>query len=504
MKGGARRRRVSMVAAMLLAGGCRGEKTRPHEAPEGAGASGASVCDAVERESEMKRALEALLGEHFILKYAVSFEDHEEIAARAKRAGARADSFFEVPILLDAPRGAIAAVLDGRGDLERLAPYVVQGSLDDLGEDGIALDADLADRLGATIGSTADLFSADPSPTLGPVPEVPPLRARVAALFRFPGDSIHHYGERFALTKRSTAQKLAAPGATNITGVRIWSDGVDAAKPDRWSPSLSASAYRVMSMDELNGSALDGAATAIRAGCKDGLPPSPHRAEARSLPHACEVATGLTRAIPVLYSLFGALREAPPRAAELEGAAKAASASRIARRIEADAILVTTSSARSCGITGVDAADEASFEGLVARGSMRDVLDGESIALGEQLAASLGVDVGDEIFVRGRPMDRMDEPTSFRPRVGAIVRLPANAGHEMESLSAWMASKSLRIRLHLPEDATTSIVAWASDRVVFEEAMAKTAYLGKATVRGDHLRAVSERITRACRDRRAP
>lgn len=500
MRRSSTRAALATTLVALAVGGCRGDKKRSHEEP--VADADAPVCAALSREAAMKTALEALLGEYFVMKFAVSFDDHAEIAARARAAGGQAASFSEQPILVDGPNGAFSAVIDGRDDLERLRPYVVEGSFDRPEDEEVALGRELAKELGVSVGDSVELFPASSLLVVKPAAPATPMKARVAALLSFPGEELHHYGERFAFAKVSTAQRLVLGSENNITGVRIYAGGVDAAKPERWlSSDADRQSYRVMSMTELNGASLDWTAAAARAACQDGPPAASPRRAAVSVPHRCEVSTELRGASSVITRLLGALRVVPGRASEFEAAAKRASATSIRRRIDLDATIVTNLTARISSIFSVGAEDESAFEGLVSKGSIRDILDEGKVALGDRLAVRLGVEPGDEVFVRARRSGSDEEPTSFRVRVGALVKLPANAGHLLSDSTAWMSERTMRDQLRLAPDAATSVVAWASDPTAFQEALSNEGFFADSLFRESPMLDLTRLLEESCRAR---
>ncbi len=416
---------------------------------------GAPVCEAIAHEADAVRAEETLLGEYTILKFASFFDDHREVAALAKTAGARAESYFDAPALLDAETGARFVGVLGLEDVERVAPYLIEGSLADLGEDGVAIGDALAAAAKLRLGDSVRVFRTS---ELLAGAALPTANMRVAAIFALPGEALHHDGERLVLTRLSTAQRLAVSEREGISGLLVWSGDVPGAKPAQWLGATGhPGRFQVFEQAQARRELL---ATA-REACEAGLGPPSSSAETARAPRACDLPALIPGVAMSRGAVYGVARLQVPTAS-LEEVARTRSFSRVARRLETSASVVSASGARSIEVFGGEAADRKTLELMTLRGSVMETMDGGGIALSERLAGLLSVDVGDDVFVSVSAEDEAPRAPAFRARVGAVLSSSTVAAERVEFEIAWMSTSVLRERSGRPSDDTPIAVVWVA------------------------------------------
>ncbi|MFO0617065.1 MAG: hypothetical protein U0414_31000 [Polyangiaceae bacterium] len=426
----------------------------------------AALCVATTEDAGARAFFRAYLGDATVLKLSSSFEDHADVASLLVANGATsAEPFVTESALLETDRLSVPIVATGR-DLHALEPYVRTGALAQMGPGDVAIADSAAMRLGIGLGDRVTLVRGAPSFKLSLPRRARRGALRVAAILRFPGEAIHHYGDR---TIFLTLDGLRAVGvdpaavAMGIAAVEEETTGLrvsgDAKLAPAWTDALAkrGGLYRVATSTELADAGYELARTSAIAVCAPDAASGGTVAAATPRPDTlrpCDDMKDLDPSKDVRAALFGQGFVVDPDPTTVEAKALARGATHVDRGVVLDGAVASGAGIQLALIDAVGPARQETLARYVVRGDLSKLASSRGTALSADLAAALGVDVGSHVVVRATPDVASRETSSrvWRAPVVAIVRLPAEAVHRVGLEWVWADDAVIRSAWGLSSD----------------------------------------------------
>lgn len=453
-----------------------------------------ALCVATSEDAASRAFFRAYLGDAIVLKLSAMFEDHADVASLLVANGATsAEPFLTESALLETDRLSVPIVATG-GDLRALEPYVRAGTLAQMGPTDVAIAESAAIRLGVGRGGKVTLVRGE-----GAFQFSRPRKARrgvlrVAAILRFPGDAIHHYGDRTIFMTLDGLRSVGAaspiddptgltpPTRDETTGVRVTGDPK---LTPAWAELLekrsapSSSRYRLLAMAELADPGytlgLESAIAVCAPNARSGplLPATPRPDTLRP----CDDLAQLDASKEARAALFGHGYAIGPEAAAADEKAIAREATRVDRGVALSGAVASGAGIRFATIDALDARRRAILATHVVSGDLSKLAASRGVALSIDLAAALGLDVGGELVVHATQEASTATSTyrAWRAPVVAIVRLPAEAVHRVGLEWVWADEGVIRSEWSLPGDAFNIVrIQWpeSADEVSFLRKMA--------------------------------
>lgn len=458
------RRRLTLLRSVLLAAlalpSCGRDKDKSKNSAseeEPAPYADVPLCNAAKDETRSMAFVRALQGDVFVLRYALEFKDHAEVRSAMKGA-TKSETFIVFEGWVDGPSSGSRVVVDGSEDPAKSAPYVVRGSMDGMGRGDVALPDKLARTLGVDVGAMVRLYRAGPSFGTSPVKA---RDFRVAAILEYPGHAITGFSDRFAIMTLAAARSVTPDEnvVDEVTGVRAWYPEPDVEPAaEELRKGLATDKYRVLTHKEMH----EGTRMMFedaRAACARGLPPAPAAVVEAKQEKLCSMQGRVEESGLTLRTLGGDYYIAGEDIGVITAAVAKTSPGDTATRIGAEASFATHARISWGGLIGIEDKRLGLLAERVLRGDLTAVDDGEGVAISDDLATLLQVDVGSEILVRLRPLPAA--PSTAPLGIGSMLDKLAQRG-------AWSTLKVSAV-LTFPASRIASYhegVAWASQKLV--------------------------------------
>jgi hypothetical protein len=434
-----------------------------------------ALCARVRGDNTLEMA-RAAYGDLLVLRYAAQFRDHDDVAKRARKAGAeRAEPMIagEAHVLTKAglvtrtTAGLTAPVLDG------MAGFLAAGRLPQKGPPiEVVLSTEDAQRLGLALGSEMTLAAPGAATTA-------PLRERRGVLVGTFAASRLFGGDRSVIWLTFAGARELHPeyqnGAATSLGVYL-PKGVEATAFRDLLVGDLGPAFRVMTDAELQGPLVRSRADLL-ALCTDAPRAS---GEAAAMPPEavvtpCGVRADEAEALSRATHGDASLVVEPNDGVTLESQPSLPAADR-RWGVASSGLLATESSALGVDVAGLDEATLKALEGQVAAGSL-DGLAAGGVAISDVTAKILGVGVKSEILLAARLLSPNPTLQALRTRVLRVEALlsyplPSLSGHV--SLVIMHRDQAASLHPELGKGRGNVVTLWAapSERDALREALA--------------------------------
>lgn len=221
-----------------------------------------AICGEIDRLGDAHEALRLARGDATVLAYAVDFPGVDDVAQRARAAGAsRAEPTLVFEAHVMGPRRMYRLAVQGRTarSLDAVRSYVGAGDIDTLtdGRPRVVLGEELAEGLGVSVGDTIGLVAIVEDVSSGRAARHGSrVEAEVAALLRFPGDALSALEMNEIVLELGAAQRVwgAASGRhAVVSAITVTFDRADQAPAglDAIRSAVADGPYRIVPLAEL-------------------------------------------------------------------------------------------------------------------------------------------------------------------------------------------------------------------------------------------------------------